>query len=134
MARKKNLSRATKTAQITSIVNGDLYFEDVRQCSMADRESFEDCISHERAIRVISLDSTWYQSEWLGNEIVKADIDVEITLRVELRSSVRHWYAYRRVAGKLYKRYVGQEDRLTARRLIEVCRAMPTNKIAIRKD
>jgi len=134
MTAKKNAPRDTKTAWNTSIRNGDLYFEDVRQCSIDERDRFEDCIAHEKAIRLISLDSGWFQREWLGDTLVKSDLDFELTLRAEKRSGVIHWYAYRRVLGVLHKRYVGQSDRLTAARLIEICRVMPTTKVSIRKD
>lgn len=32
----------------------------------------------------------------------------EVSVRVEVRNGTRHWYAYKRVQGVLYKRYVGQ--------------------------
>jgi len=32
----------------------------------------------------------------------------EVSVRVEVRNGTRHWYAYKRVQGTLYKRYVGQ--------------------------
>src|SRR5687768_11960092 len=39
------------------------------------------------------------------------------TVRRERRRRGQYWYAYRRRAGKLYKRYVGKTDELTLDRL-----------------
>lgn len=33
----------------------------------------------------------------------------EVSVRAEIRSGTKHWYAYKRVQGTLYKRYVGQK-------------------------
>lgn len=125
--------RNTKTAAITRIEGGVLYFEECAQCTLEQREKFEASIVYEKSIRLLSLDSIWYQRELLGEQLVKADIDFEMTLRAEMRSGTKHWYAYRRVLGTLYKRYVGTVDRVTSTRLVEIARHMPTTKIGIRR-
>ena len=43
-----------------------------------------------------------------------------ISLRKERRRQGLFWYAYRRVHGQLYKRYVGRSEQLTLARLDEV--------------
>lgn len=120
--------RNTKTRYETSIVDGKLYFEDVQQAVLGSTlftEIIED--KHTRSIRVVSLANDWYQNVWLSEiGFVKEDLNVEFTLRKEIVHGSQHWYAYRRVFGKLYKRYVGQSDKVTTRRLVEIAKAMPS--------
>lgn len=120
--------RTTKTGRETVIVNGDLFFEDARQCHIDD-ETMKDIIGdgYTNAIRVMSLNYDWEQTVWLTYETkIVEQINVEMTLRREIRWNRGHWYAYRRVAGKLHKRYVGTDDAINQSRLLEVARKMPS--------
>lgn len=58
------------------------------------------------------------------------DAHASFTARKEIRSGTAHWYAYTRVLGTLYKRYIGQTDMVTCRRLICVSRDIPTTKVS----
>jgi len=120
----------------TSIYDGALYFEDAMQAKIGT-EDFTDIIDHKtvKTIRLISLSSDWVETVWFGGDTgtKKEIIDTELTLRKEVRSGNSHWYAYRRVLGKLHKRYVGSSEKVTQIRLVEICRAMPTTKIAVVK-
>ncbi|MBZ0284046.1 MAG: hypothetical protein K8L97_25120 [Anaerolineae bacterium] len=51
---------------------------------------------------------------------------MQMTLRREIRSGRGHWYAYRRVFGKLHKRYVGTDDLISQMKLLEVAQKMPS--------
>lgn len=126
---KKN--RKTPIYYETSIVDGVLYFEDCRQADM-DTDHFIDIIGdgYTKSIRLVSLSSNWVERVWLdGVGMSRELIDTELTLRREIRSGRGHWYAYRRVLGKLNKRYVGTDEKVTQERLLEICRAMPTTKM-----
>lgn len=120
----------------TSIYDGVLYFEDVAQAKLGSDE-FTEIIEHKsvKVIRLISFASDWIEHVWVGGEAgtQKEQIDTELTLRKKVRSGTAHWYAYRRVLGKLHKRYVGISEKVTQDCLIKVCRAMPTTKIAVIK-
>jgi len=120
--------RNTKIRYETSIVNGKLFFEDVEQCVIGSDEWIEVLEDkHLKSIRLVSLNYTWTEGVWYTNDTrTVEEINVEMTLRKEMRAGTAHWYAYRRVLGTLYKRYVGQSDKLTERRLIDVARAMPS--------
>lgn len=53
---------------------------------------------------------------WLENNkafyiSVIHQLKCEVSVRVEVRHGTRHWYAYKRVHGTLYKRYVGQRPK-----------------------
>ena len=125
MAKK---ARSTKVGYETSIINGVLYFEDARQCSIKD-EIFTDIIGdgYTKSIRLVSLENDWIQHVWVGDlGVRKEDINFEMTLRREIRSGRGHWYAYRRVLGKLHKRYVGTDENVTQERLVAIARAMPS--------
>lgn len=120
--------RNSKVRNEASIVNGILYFEDAKQCPVDDPR-FEPIVSdgYTNAIRLVSLDTNWYLNVYTGGiGSRKESINVEMTLRRELRADRGHWYAYRRVMGKLYKRYVGQDDRLTQERLLQIAQKMPS--------
>lgn len=115
----------------TSIFEGVLYFEDCSQAKV-DSDEFVEIIDHKSvtSIRLISLASEWVEKVWLdGVGYQKEIIDTELTLRKEYRSCKGHWYAYRRVLGKLSKRYVGTSENVTQSSLLKVCQAMPTTKI-----
>lgn len=120
--------RQTPVRYESSIVNGALYFEDARQCALDDElasEILDD--KHLQSIRVVSLSSGWYYRDHLTPGVsVKNDVNVEMTLRKEMRSGVAYWYAYRRVFYKLHKRYVGGSEQVTEARLVEVARKLPS--------
>jgi len=120
--------RKTPTAQDTSIVDGQLFFEDCRQCSIDD-EIAPEIIGdgYTKTIRVISLSRDWYRTVYIDANVThREDVSVEMTLRREIRSNRGHWYAYRRVLGTLHKRYVGTDEKVNSARLIEVASAMPS--------
>lgn len=115
-------------------MNGILYFEDCNQCKVTD-EVFPEIIGdgYTKTIRLVSLADNWFVQEYTGDGyFIKQDIDFEMTLRREIRCGRGHWYAYRRVLGKLHKRYVGTDENVTQKRLVEVARAMPTTKLSKR--
>jgi hypothetical protein len=123
-----NHGRKTKTGSESSIVDGKLFFEDCQQCEV-DSPTFSEMLEwHGQAsIRVVSLSSDWFQRVFIGSDVViRESINLEMTIRPENRSGKRHWYAYRRVFGKLYKRYVGVSESITQTRLVEVARRMPS--------
>lgn len=121
--------RNTKTGLTASIIYGDLYFEDVRQCHIDDAAELLDDDPTLRAIRLVSLSSNWTKTYSYGSDITfRKEIDFEMTLRREKRGGRWHWYAYRRVCGVLRKRYVGTSDRLTEARLVDIAAAMPSKK------
>lgn len=118
--------RMTKTGWIASIHNGDLYFEDVRQCRINDAAELLDDDPTLKAIRVVSVSSNWVERAYYGDGVTHLEnIDMQFSLRKEKRGSGWRWYAYRRVFGTLYKRYVGRSDDLTEDRLVEIARALP---------
>jgi len=125
MAKK---TRNTKTGYETSIVNGILYFEDASQCPV-DSELFPQIIGdgYTKSIRVISLEHDYFQRVWLeSGSVVSEDINMQFTIRREIRSGAGHWYAYRRVFGKLHKKYVGTDEKVTQASLLAIAKAMPT--------
>lgn len=125
--------RTSKHSRETCIVNGELLMDGFFQSRM-DTEMFFETLEDKylKAIRVQSLESDWIAREWVeGVGAVKSMIDMEMTLRCEYRSGKRHWYAYRRVLGTLYKRYVGTSEKVTQERLLEVAKSMPTKKTGL---
>lgn len=124
MSRK---DRATPLRNESSIVDGWLYFEDVRQAKI-DTELFADLMGdgYTRAVRVVSLENRWQEREWMSNiDSVDFDLSLQMTLRLEERSGRMYWYAYRRVGGKLYKRYVGSNEQVTTKRLVQIAQKLP---------
>jgi len=120
--------RNTKVGNETSIVGGVLYFEDARQCHIDDA-NFVEIIGdgYTKSIRLVSIDNDYVLRVWLdGVGMRKEDLDMQMTLRREVRSNRGHWYAYRRVLGTLHKRYVGTDEKVTQDRLLEVAKAMPS--------
>ena len=123
-----NKKRVTKTGRETVIIAGQLFFEDARQCHIDD-ETMKDVIGdgYCNAIRLESLDTRWMETVWLTYDIKRTDeINVQMTLRREIRHNRGHWYAYRRVATKLHKRYVGTDDAINQKRLLEIAQKMPS--------
>jgi hypothetical protein len=83
------------------------------------------------AFRVHSLDHAYGIREYVSletNDVITDYFNVEMTVRREKRGNTIHWYAYRRVFGKLYKKYVGRSDAITCQRLLEVAKSLPTTK------
>lgn len=122
------MKRKCKTAWETAIVNGHLYFEDVIQCHMSD-DVFTETIEHNslNAIRLVSLSTDWELRVWLdAHTNIVEKVNFEMTLRKEQRGQNYHWYAYRRVMGRLHKRYVGTSEQITESRLLEIARKMPS--------
>ncbi len=121
----RKVIRSTTTAWNARIVAGWLWYEDVRQLSL-DNPDIADELEHNMAIRVESIDYAWQQRVLIAGTILTEDINVQMTLRAEKRGQKLHWYAYRRVFGKLYKRYVGDSAQITNKRILEVAQRMPT--------
>jgi hypothetical protein len=120
--------RMTKTGYDTSISGGHLFFENAHQCPV-DSPQFAEIVGdgYTNTIRLESLSVNWYEREWMSEiGFVNYDINVQMTLRREVRSGRGYWYAYRRVLGKLHKRYVGQDEELTEKRLLTVAQKMPS--------
>lgn len=119
--------RKTKTLDMCSIVDGVVYFEDVRQCRVDD-DFAADIFGEETltSIRLVSLSSDWQIKVWYPDGSTAIEhIDMEMTLRKEKKERGWYWYAYRRVFGKLHKRYVGTSDAISSDKLLEIARKMP---------
>lgn len=117
--------RKTKTGSSVAIIGGVLYFEDVPQASMGTDlfyELLED--KHTKAIRVMSFAADWIEYYWNGSDFAEETVNLEMTIRAEMRSDKKYWYAYRKHGGKLQKRFVGQTEQVTAARLADVARKM----------
>jgi hypothetical protein len=125
---KKREPRQSKIRSQCSIVDGALYFEDAHQCAL-DSGMAVDMLDdrHLTAIRVVSLSSGWQQRIWIPEVgFVTEDINLEMTLRKERRGLLDHWYAYRRVLGTLYKRYVGHSEQINEQKLLKVAMSLPS--------
>lgn len=121
-------TRKTPTATIASIQGGQLFFEDAYQCPV-DSPAFAEIIGdgYTNSIRLISLDSDYILNVWVTLDAkIKEALKVEMTLRREVRGNKGHWYAYRRTAGKLHKRYVGDDESLSQSKLLAVAQRMPS--------
>jgi hypothetical protein len=121
--------RNCKTARDAAIHAGAIYFEDVRQAVIGD-ELACDILNDTtlKAIRVISLSKDWYNEVYLWDAhgaTIKENINYQFTIRKEKRGQRWCWYAYRRVAGKLFKRYVGISEEITEQRLLKIAQALP---------
>lgn len=120
--------RNCKTGRDYSIHGGVLYFEDATQ-SRVDSPEFVEMLddSTVKSIRLVSLSKDWYKTFYVDWDAkINDNINVEMTLRKEIRSGRAHWYAYRRVMGKLHKRYVGTSENVTEHRLLEVAQVLPS--------
>lgn len=120
-------TRHCKTAWSAAIVGGFIFFEDVVQANLYD-ESATEILDDEylRAIRVVSLSDDWQLNVTFGDgTTIKEDINMQMTLRKEKRGNLDHWYAYRRVFGKLHKRYVGTSEKIVPSRLVQIARVLP---------
>lgn len=120
--------RQTKTGLETMIFNGSLYFEDAIQCPVDDPR-FAEIIGdgYTNAIRLESLSARWIETSYVTVDAkITSDINMQMTLRREVRSGRGYWYAYRRVLGKLHKRYVGQDEEITEELLLKIAQKMPS--------
>jgi len=80
-------TRKTPTGQETSITNGQLYFEDAKQCAV-DSELFTEIISdgYTNSIRITSLSSNWSEKNYIGYDAtLVTSINVQMTMRREVR-------------------------------------------------
>jgi hypothetical protein len=129
--------RRTTTAEHGySIIAGVLYCEDARQCAVSD-DCFADMIEDRTvtSIRVISLsEDSYFRSYITYDTSVIERLDCQMTLRKEIRNGNAFWYAYRRVAGKLHKRYVGRSSWLTEESIYSVAKGMPGSMKTIRTE
>lgn len=119
--------RMTPTVYETSIMGGVLYFEDAAQCPV-DSPQFAEIIGdgYTNSIRLESLSTRWIETAWVTlDSNVRSEINMAMTLRREVRSGAGYWYAYRRVLGKLHKRYVGQDEQITEELLLKIAQKMP---------
>lgn len=120
-------TRKTPTGSETSIVNGCLYFEDAKQCPV-DSEQFTDIIGdgYTDKIRIHSLSTNWLEKNYIGFDAsLTTNINVQMTMRREIRSGRGYWYAYRRFNGQLFKRFMGQDSDITERKILDIARKMP---------
>jgi hypothetical protein len=120
-------TRQTPTGKDTSIVNGCLFFEDAKQCAV-DSELFTEIISdgYTNSIRIISLSSNWAERNYIGfDAVLITTVNVQLTMRRELRYGRGYWYAYRRFGGKLFKRFMGQDADISENKILEIARKMP---------
>lgn len=118
--------RKTKTGEGYAIREGVLYCEGVEQCAVMS-EKFAEIIEdgYVTAIRVESLSSAWYETNWVSFDTsYRTDVNVQMTLRSEIRRGKKCWYAYRKYGGVLQKRYVGQSERVNEVKLRDVARTM----------
>lgn len=120
--------RATKTGYEAIIIGGSLYFEDAIQCPV-DSPQFADIIGdgYTNSIRLVSISARWQETEYVTYDAkITSEINMQMTLRREVRSDKGYWYAYRRVLGKLHKRYVGQDEQITEELLLKIAQKMPS--------
>jgi hypothetical protein len=124
MGMKMQKTRKTKTGNEVSIVNGYLLFGEIPECKIGGNDFVEFLNDkYVKSIRVISLDYQPVMSFYSAGEgWLEYELKVEMTLRKEVRSGKDHWYGYRRVAGKLLKKYVGISEVITTELLVEVAR------------
>ena len=128
--KKRRLTPTARTGY--SIRDGILYMHD----EVADEDIFcgrldndEDPVNLPacRVVRLESLSSDWYRRVYIPEtgQFLTEDINVQMTLRSEERSGELYMYAYRRVFGKLHKRYVGRATEITQQRLLDVAKKLP---------
>lgn len=118
--------RKTVTSKAFAVSQGIFYIEEADQCPV-DSDAFQSMLEDStiKAIRVESLASDWIECFWFGDELREDAVNVQMTLRKELRGNTYHWYAYRRVLGRLHKRYVGTSDTIDQRKLATVAKRLP---------
>lgn len=120
------MTRKTKTANSFAISDGNFYIDGIEEYSIEDRKfrlMLEDAGT--KSVRVQSLRTEYYQEFWNGGAYMRDSINVEMSLRAEIRNGKKHWYAFRKRGGKLYKRYVGYSDQITEKKIVEIANKMP---------
>lgn len=123
---KSGQPRKSKVASELSVRSGSLYIGEIEECSITDNKFFqllED--KYTKAIRIQSLASNWNEEYWNGGGWSQSTINLEMTLRSEVRNGNKVWYAYRRRGGVLSKRYVGFSLDVTTKKLVDIARSMP---------
>lgn len=119
--------RVTKVGNEYAIVGAKFLIEDTEQCDIAN-DNFPEMIEHDsvRAIRVVSISHNYYMNVWLTMDVkIVENIHFDFTIRKEKKSGRNYWYAYRKLGGKQYKRYVGTSEQITEQRLLEVAKNLP---------
>lgn len=123
--------RQTKTAtEGYRIENGELWYGEEYFCDVGT-EAFARSLesTYTTSIRVISLATNWVTNEYLaGGKVLETGVDMQFTIRRELRGTIYHWYAYRRAAGVLNKKYVGHSEQVTTRQLGEIASKLGTTR------
>lgn len=73
----------------------------------------------------------WYAWLWRGETFYFEGTEGTFTARSELQSGIRYWYAYRRQAGKLHKRYLGKSEKLNLERMNTIAKNLssPRSKL-----
>lgn len=117
--------RSTPTGNENAVIDGWTWQDGEREFFIGSEE-FTDLLERDSiaSIRIESLSIQWVERTYHDANL-KTDrpLNVQMTLRKEIRSGRAYWYAYRRV-GKLYKRYVGQSYTVTERRIVEIAENM----------
>lgn len=119
--------RKTITGDSNVIRDGWTWLDGEKEFQVGSAE-FERLISKPSicAIRVESLSVGWVERIWHGEGITTDNaINVQMTLRKETKGDTDFWYAYRKVGGQQFKRYIGQSDRVTEKRILEIAQKLP---------
>lgn len=123
--------RDTKTGRALSIRDGYL-FDNGIECAKVGTPLFEEILADRevKAVRVTSLEFAYYQNVWIdGETILRENISPQFTMRKERKGMTDFWYAYRRYAGTLHKRYVGRAFEITNAKLVELARKLPGSSL-----
>ena len=123
------MARKSAVGSVYAVVGGMLWYEGSEALYMVDDDNFKRLLEspYTTAIRIESLSTNWEKKEWVSWDIAVVEtIDTEFTIRKERRGVTNHWYAYRKVHGTQYKRYVGRSEDVTERRLLEIAQKLPT--------
>lgn len=87
-----------------------------------ESETFGDSIEREKSIVVQSLERDIWIDVNYGARKVSTWLNVSMTLRAEKRGQLIHWYAYRRIGGKLRKYYAGHSEEINTGKIVELAR------------
>lgn len=119
MARHKGSFKAHDSR----IENGQFLTEDTLQCRI-DNDNIADYMSerHPFPIVVVSLGNDIIVRQRHGEQIVDIALDVTMSLRPELRGQQVHWYAYKRVMGKLRKLYLGHFEDINTEKIVALAK------------
>jgi hypothetical protein len=87
-----------------------------------ESDTFAESIEREKSIVVKSLErEIWMRTDYGGRTIDTA-LDIHMSLRSEKRGQLIHWYAYRRINGKLRKYYAGHSEDINTERIVALAR------------